>query len=914
MSNLRGSEPKSGGAPAAPSEDVPDWMSELQSPRPTTPAATPAEDVPDWMSDLRGSEPKSGGAPAAPSEDVPDWMSELQSPNPTTPAATPAEDVPDWMSDLRGSEPKPGGAPAAPSEDVPDWMNELQSPNPTTPDAASAEDVPDWMSDLRGSEPKSGGAPAAPSEDVPDWMSELQSPSPATPAANEPVWDDNLQTTSSVTLPAEVSDTPDWLSSFQAGHLPLEAESATRSSSETAPARLDAIPSQQDDSDWAPISPETQQPASPIEPRPAAPTEADWLSRFGISDVEKSIPAAPQPSAVPTETDDTPDWLKNFNESTPPPPPPAQEPAAEKADVPDWLRDFQPAFPSPAAEQPAPKFAEPFQQPAPVQEPAPVQKQAADDGDTPEWLKDFDITPFTDNEPAEPRGLPGKTNLPQLPMPQKTAALEETSEGDAIPGQMPDWLANVSGAPAQPANESSSPFGGESLPSWMKNQQPVMDNMARPFSDQNNAPTESTPFANREMDELLDGVSPEKPQGGEGENEAIEMAQMPTWLQAMRPVESGISNISDISGVDDQRIEKSGPLAGLRGVLPGEEVATRYRKLPSYTNKLQVSEKQHIHARLLEDILAEEKQPKSGGAASTRGSQLVLRLLVAVLLITMVLVPSLTSLRLPVGTGLPATQVGLNVMFKSINEFPSGGYALLVTDYEAGLNGELKMAAMPVLRHLQTRQPKIVIASTLQIGAAMGDALLQGTQQEAPIPSLVNLGYIGGGTNALRRLMLRDGQNNLTPLKDIASLPYLNGVLYENRWNAPALAGLKDINSFQRIIVITDSVENARNWIEQVQPLLDKQHTQLVMISSAQAAPLIRAYLASGQISGLVSGLAGGAAYEQRTGQTDRPGSSFNAWTAYQLTIAVVIVLILAGAATAGVSAVIRNSKSKRKA
>jgi hypothetical protein len=160
--------------------------------------------------------------------------------------------------------------------------------------------------------------------------------------------------------------------------------------------------------------------------------------------------------------------------------------------------------------------------------------------------------------------------------------------------------------------------------------------------------------------------------------------------------------------------------------------------------------------------------------------------------------------------------------------------------------------------------------------------------------------------------MLRDGQNNPTPLKDIVPYPYLNGVLYEKEWNNPALAGLRDINSFQQIIVMTDSVENARNWIEQVQPLLEKR-VQLVMISSAQAAPLIHTYLENGQIDGLVSGLAGGAAYEQRTGQLD-PGPSSNAWTAYQLTIATIIVLILAGAATAGISAVIRNSKSKRKA
>ena len=83
------------------------------------------------------------------------------------------------------------------------------------------------------------------------------------------------------------------------------------------------------------------------------------------------------------------------------------------------------------------------------------------------------------------------------------------------------------------------------------------------------------------------------------------------------------------------------------------------------------------------------------------------------------------------------------------------------------------------------------------------------------------------------------------------------------------------------------------------------------MISSAQAAPLVRAYLESNQVQGLVSGQLGGAAYEQLMRQ---PGLAAAAWTAYQLTLAAVILLIVAGALAAGISNLVRRGKSKRKA
>ena len=137
------------------------------------------------------------------------------------------------------------------------------------------------------------------------------------------------------------------------------------------------------------------------------------------------------------------------------------------------------------------------------------------------------------------------------------------------------------------------------------------------------------------------------------------------------------------------------------------------------------------------------------------------------------------------------------------------------------------------------------------------------------------------------------------------------GARVANRdWSSPLLQNLRDLNSFQRIILLTDSVENARGWMEQVRPALDPQ-TVLLVVSSAQAAPLGQAYAASGQAAGLVSGIQGGLAYEQLTRQ---PGSAGAWWTGYQLSMLLVVILIVVGGLAGGISTLFQRRKTNRKA
>jgi hypothetical protein len=67
----------------------------------------------------------------------------------------------------------------------------------------------------------------------------------------------------------------------------------------------------------------------------------------------------------------------------------------------------------------------------------------------------------------------------------------------------------------------------------------------------------------------------------------------------------------------------------------------------------------------------------------------------------------------------------------------------------------------------------------------------------------------------------------------------------------------------------------------------------VVVVSSAQSTPMIQPYYASGQIKGLVSGLYGGAIFEQAN--AGRPGTTRVYWDAYSIGMLLAMALIVFG-------------------
>ena len=917
-------------ASGTPASDPADWLKGLRitpgdDAAPHGGAASPADDIPDWLADVRGfsdSAPAAGAASSASAtdDDLPDWMSDAAPINVPAPTAGLAG-MDDWLSTLREpdeSAPLSSAASAAPvaePEDEDNWLSSLQSwsttenpsgfdtptgfdapaqPSAPAPEAASfatgQDDLSSWLSSLDSSDgpaaPMVSDLPAAAAAQPdaapePDFNWAAQFSQPAAPAPQERSLEDWLsEDLDSPAQPlaaqvAEIPPAPDWLT---AG---FGSDPASSAPAEMGTAAGDDLP------DWlSGLSAQGEPAAQP----PAAADFSSWLTEGSWTDTtqvaqgaqgaEFVASAKPTPNVEPAAKADLPDWMADFGADQTSEQPTA---APASADFSAWLNAEQPAQPA-----------------------ASVTSAASAAPAVPDFAAMFGEKP----DEASPEG-PWIENI-QAQLPEQPAPAEKSEPAPAFEPSVPDWLAafavaGTSPSEPAPAEAVEVPFIDPQQPTWLKSVAPGSEpgeQAGTPalFEEMPQAQPDlatGTPF-NVDLPDWLDNpqLSPAHADAEAGEEgEALAPAELPGWVQEMRPLESVIPGQEVVTTADQQRVEKAGPLAGMRGVLPAEEPAAHFRKLPAYSSKLRVSERQHLHAGLLQKVLDAETQPTTITMESSGAPQTIYRLVIALVLTLALLLglifKDVSLFPAPVPT---SADKGLLNLFKEIESIPAGAPVLVAVDYEAALSGEMRYAASSVMEHLMTRGAKLIIVSTVPAGPVLANDLLVSVQQGRPTydlkTSTINLGYLPGGATSLLEFAQRP---------NVAAPVDQNG---EPAWKNPVLQGVQTIQDFKMVLVLTDSVETGRAWVEQVQPVLG--NVPLSMVSSAQAGPLLQPYLDAGQIKGLVNGLMGGAMYEQQYGKLNLASKD---WNAYQLGYAAGILLLVLG----GVFSALRRAVQKPK-
>lgn len=363
--------------------------------------------------------------------------------------------------------------------------------------------------------------------------------------------------------------------------------------------------------------------------------------------------------------------------------------------------------------------------------------------------------------------------------------------------------------------------------------------------------------------------------------EVIEPADLPIWLAAMRPVDA-VSQEESLPDEKIQRLESTGPLAGLSGILPAEPAIGRVKKTSAYAIKLRVSDSQQAHAGMLEELIKNEGTVEAIPERARISSQHILRIGIFVILLLAVIWPVLTS---SVNVPLPSLAPETLEARKIVDTVSGGAPVLLAVEYEPGFSAEMDAASASLVDHLMIKGAYLTLVSTSTMGPAQAERLVGVINQSTdhnyqPSRQYVNLGYIPGGP---------------TGLLGFANTPHL--VLpfaLDNSpvWESGPLANIQDISDFELVVVITEDSDSARAWIEQVQPaMLD---TPLVMVVSAQAEPMVRPYYEGSpqQVNGLVTGLAGGASYE---GTMPRTSLARKYWDAFSFGLLAAVVLIALG-------------------
>ena len=856
--------------------------------------------LPDWLKDVRqqakdAAEAQEAAQAAADSRSQKNEPLDLLAGLASQAGSSNEEDVPDWLASINPTA-KPG-TPAPPASAAPESGSDFfaqfnqQDAKPEAPSEPFQEEAPSWMSSG-----KDQSSTPADKDELSEWFSQ------ASERADEVVESDDEQSNqgwrssfdapsgSAQKSPPEQEDLS-WLhnleaASKQTGDLQTPKKETGWMAEFETPATPSASSSSQEDLSWLDRLGGIEEPSQPTPEQSSAPQDdLGWLNQFG------GIQAASEPSQ-PSPPDAAPQqdlsWLNDLGAASEPQPvdaapkqPISKQPVAAEEDL-DWLNKLG-GTPQPG--QPAKPFSIPEEvQPSeedlswlnnlgkPSESAVPAAPQVDSQQDL-SWLNDLGGTPEPLSTP------PFATAEEEKVSPRQTAPLSKKAAQESEP----DWLKSAAEAPSMPApgDLSMGWFSGQAE----REKTPPSTPGAAPFEGNIfSTPEESAPLSNQDVDSLFSVEMPDwlsRPEAATAEpvsqqtgipplegDESLAPVDLPSWVQAMRPMEAVITETKP--SVSDQPAETEGPLAGLHGVIPIAPIGSTKRPKP-VSLMLQASDEQQASAILLEQILGSETSPRALVRSSVVTSQQWLRwALTGLFLLVLSAGILLRSQSMPVSANLPSTVAGVSNAVLSI---PANARILVVIDYEPALAGEMEAVGGPLLDQIvMLSQPNLSFISTSPNGAALVERLLVNTKINQIASAYLNLGYLPGGSTGVLGFIEAPGQ--IIPS-----------------------AGVGSFSEYSALVVLTDHAESGRVWVEQLQnrktadPALTNQ--PLLMVASAQAGPLLQPYVSSRQITGMISGLADAARYEFVN--NSRPGIARSYWDTFGIGLMMSVALIIIG-------------------
>ena len=584
---------------------------------------------------------------------------------------------------------------------------------------------------------------------------------------------------------------------------------------------------------------------------------------------EENIPAAPEPASNLEQT--IPDWLKateaSFLEGSEAEKLEGEIPASEPDELtPDQLSEQIDSLinpPSPPPSTPSP---------------------AIDD----EWLASL-LAEAGAGEPAQETS-PEESLRPAEPSQENVgpfeAGVEEPTEAEqppeALPAEKPDWLTNLEAS-------STIKIEGTVIPGELEQQKEIASS---------ETPEEKEEEQSLPPDWLTRSIPEETPPSSKQEEPSIAPAELPTWLEALRPADA-VSPTGPVEDVSSADIVTAGPLAGLRGVISARPSAIRARKPPTYSIKLRVTEEQQGRVEMMQELLADEEKPTPLPSKTVITSQNIFRLIVALALL-LPMIWMIISKSQQSSTPQPGNIPGVVDFTQQIQMLPPGAPVLMAFDYEAGFSGEMNVAISNVITQLVNKKIYLTLVATTPSGPPLAESIIKDVYSHmagntGSYPYYADLGYIPGGTMGLLGLA--------TSPRSI--LPYsLNEY---NVWAGAPLNAISTVSDFSAVIVMTNDPDTARIWIEQIGTRLGD--TPLLIVTSSQAEPLILPYYEASpkQVQGMIAGLAGGVAYGRTVGNIQQNG----VWDAYSVGVTISILIILIGSIAGGVVKMLAMDKKK---
>lgn len=368
--------------------------------------------------------------------------------------------------------------------------------------------------------------------------------------------------------------------------------------------------------------------------------------------------------------------------------------------------------------------------------------------------------------------------------------------------------------------------------------------------------------------------------GDEEPAPVIEKARLPAWLQSLRPASQKAGEAEGRGST--QMMDDHGILAGIAGTLPGADLSAHEMKPGAFTQDLRASTQQQKNADLFRNLLRLDRveQPVVPGYKPATLGEKIMRILVAVVILLAVIVPIISP-----GTSLIIPVLFPNELVNTLNTVDALQVekpVLVAAHFEAGLAGELDWTAQPVFKHLVARGIPMALTSTNVIGSAMLREMVSSNAGVNPAylmeDKVIELGYLPGGVIGMGAMVAdpltaSPFTSEMQPVRDL-----------------PQLATIRTFSDYGALLILTDNPEYARAWVEQVSG--GDANLPLLILVSAQAAPLVQPYYDSGQINGFVAGVNGALYYEMLRMNA---GSATARFGTYQVSLLVIAALIFVG-------------------
>ncbi len=240
----------------------------------------------------------------------------------------------------------------------------------------------------------------------------------------------------------------------------------------------------------------------------------------------------------------------------------------------------------------------------------------------------------------------------------------------------------------------------------------------------------------------------------------------------------------------------------------------------------------------------------------------------------LVLVPLIWPLSLPLFVSTP-----VKGFVDAIDKVPDGSTVLMSCDYDPGARPELVPMTRTALRHLWSKHCKVIVPVLWPGGPGLVEGVLRDEARRAGKTygvDYLNLGYKSGN----EAVMVLMGQSipNTYP-HDNSGQPIMS---------FPIMRGIRDYTSFPLLVSISAGYPGTKEYVQQVQ---GRFHIKMVAGVTAVSAPEYYPYLQSGQLLGLLGGMAGAAEYELARHEKGTATKGMDAQSMAHVFIALCIVL-----------------------